>query len=560
MAESAETNIRNENQFELQDMTMTDVQQQFVTYTTLKQKKSPRTRFSFIFQRKILWTLLSVFLIVSVSTAVWISRHTMSQKENNMMVIQEQEMDDELPQLRSYRYNDKSEEDDDIGYLNVFIRKDADDRSRRPERFRFPAARYDRRRIPVNGPFFHFMPRIPIFADRLTKQTLIFSTSGGVYILPPLVNNYGKLFSVAELIASGYASLVSSGVSPTGPINMVPFFQPTPLIGPNIPVLRPRHGGFVGGIRTKLESISIPKDYYRPSNLYSTIDEMNDDESEYEDDNDHYRPSHSYNRPTRKPSTTTSYPNNIDQIQKKLKKSTENIVQTFRQGICAEMILNSTVRDQYISKNLIGRVLPLGTFSSTELAVEYLYGILCTIPNLPPRTNLFDTVDIIHLTYDAKYYRVSFKIQVNFISKKRLFFFGIFAFAKDMKLCGYEAVIQNAGLTFDFPLEQRTFVISSLCQGVQTICPVGSSNEQYASVSECISFLSEPQTPFGTYDRGDQNNVICRTIHLSLASIAPDIHCPHVGKTGGGACTNKTPESYFEGTSDFVSCAYQYQK
>ena len=51
-----------------------------------------------------------------------------------------------------------------------------------------------------------------------------------VYILPPLINFYGKMFSVAELIMSGYASLVSSGIQPTGPINMMPYFQPIPRL------------------------------------------------------------------------------------------------------------------------------------------------------------------------------------------------------------------------------------------------------------------------------------------------------------------------------------------
>jgi hypothetical protein len=44
-----------------------------------------------------------------------------------------------------------------------------------------------------------------------------------------VINLYGQLFSIAELIASGYASLVSSGVPPPpGSINMIPFFQPQP--------------------------------------------------------------------------------------------------------------------------------------------------------------------------------------------------------------------------------------------------------------------------------------------------------------------------------------------
>jgi hypothetical protein len=49
-----------------------------------------------------------------------------------------------------------------------------------------------------------------------------------VYIIPPVINAYGQLFSVAQLIASGYASLVSSGVSLYGNADMLRYFQPQP--------------------------------------------------------------------------------------------------------------------------------------------------------------------------------------------------------------------------------------------------------------------------------------------------------------------------------------------
>ena len=132
------------------------------------------------------------------------------------------------------------------------------------------------------------------------------------------------------------------------------------------------------------------------------------------------------------------------------------------------------------------------------------------------------------------------------------------AYDKNYKLCGYEAVIQNLGLTLDFPAETQSTYIQKLCQGTQLICPVGSAVEEYTSVDDCVTFLSAPNTPFGSYDRGDQDNVVCRLIHLQLAQIAPAIHCPHLGKTGGGACTDKTANTYFGDTNNFVQCAHQY--
>ena len=87
------------------------------------------------------------------------------------------------------------------------------------------------------------MPQVPIFVDQFTRQTLIYSPEGGgeyflfknneiifvflVYIIPPLVNFYGKSFSIAELIDSGYASLVSDG-GPLTDLDMGTIFRPVP--------------------------------------------------------------------------------------------------------------------------------------------------------------------------------------------------------------------------------------------------------------------------------------------------------------------------------------------
>jgi len=93
-------------------------------------------------------------------------------------------------------------------------------------------------------PLISFLPWLPIFADKLTKQTIIFSPTGGrknnhflcfihfivfffiVYIIPPVINMYGQMFSIAQLIASGYCSLVSSGVPPPPAVNVAPLVSP----------------------------------------------------------------------------------------------------------------------------------------------------------------------------------------------------------------------------------------------------------------------------------------------------------------------------------------------
>jgi len=47
-----------------------------------------------------------------------------------------------------------------------------------------------------------------------------------VYIIPPVINFYGERFSIAQLIASGYVSLVSSGAPPPPAVDVAPLVQP----------------------------------------------------------------------------------------------------------------------------------------------------------------------------------------------------------------------------------------------------------------------------------------------------------------------------------------------
>ncbi|KAF3931350.1 hypothetical protein ABW19_dt0210360 [Dactylella cylindrospora] len=43
---------------------------------------------------------------------------------------------------------------------------------------------------------------------------------------------------------------------------------------------------------------------------------------------------------------------------------------------------------------------------------------------------------------------------------------------------------------------------------------------------------------FGTFDKLWADSVTCRIVHLILAVVDPEEHCPHVGPTGGGKCVD----------------------
>jgi len=84
--------------------------------------------------------------------------------------------------------------------------------------------------------------------------------------------------------------------------------------------------------------------------------------------------------------------------------------------------------------------------------------------------------------------------------------------------------------------------IEGLCALTQLRCT--GTNTQWSSINQCVSTLS--QKPYGNYDEAWGDNIVCRSIHLVLTQLRPEVHCPHVGPTGGGKCVDiPTPLEYF---------------
>ncbi|CAF1033567.1 unnamed protein product [Adineta steineri] len=349
--------MKNTDELELEDTVMNGDQQELHFRTRMKEHPAKnRARSSngfFTTKMKLFCTVSALLFIIGAATTVVLMSHRASKMDKTITFDEQDETnqsndwnsdnldeetsdefidDEQIPKLRSYNGYAKSRSSQNLGHTNVYIREK---KGKSSQSIRFPAARYSRRGNPFRGSLISFMPRIPIFADRLTKQTIIFSPTGGVYILPPLINFYGKMFSVAELIASGYASLVSSGVPP--PINgpIFPSFFPQPLIGPNVPVFDRHRGGFKGGVRTKFRSFSMPKNYEKHSevNYESESEDEEQEEKETEEvydnenNNDRYRPD-SYEtrkRPYKRikpPRTTTTSTKTTTKSSKKTKLTT----------------------------------------------------------------------------------------------------------------------------------------------------------------------------------------------------------------------------------------------
>ncbi|CAF1357783.1 unnamed protein product [Rotaria sp. Silwood1] len=101
--------------------------------------------------------------------------------------------------------------------------------------------------------------------------------------------------------------------------------------------------------------------------------------------------------------------------------------------------------------------------------------------------------------------------------------------------------------------EERQAKINTICNVTQRFCT--GTLQQYSSFNDCQQFL-RTQIPYGSYGRADQRNVICRFVHTYFVPLLPSIHCPHVGPTRRGACTDKTIDFYYN-QPNFLACAHR---
>ena len=99
-----------------------------------------------------------------------------------------------------------------------------------------------------------------------------------VYVLPSVLNKNGQIYSVAELVATGYASFVSDGTSPSSKLEFSRFFIPQrckvkafppvnnmllhdiSVSGPGVPSMDPYDGRFTNGFQTNDDSYETGAD------------------------------------------------------------------------------------------------------------------------------------------------------------------------------------------------------------------------------------------------------------------------------------------------------------
>ena len=76
---------------------------------------------------------------------------------------------------------------------------------------------------------------------------------------------------------------------------------------------------------------------------------------------------------------------------------------------------------------------------------------------------------------------------------------------------------------------------------IRGVCSVASQYcvgdlQQYDSSIDCSTFLNSVR--LGEAWELGMNTLACRAVHCNMVPYRPDIHCAHIGKSGGGYCSD----------------------
>jgi hypothetical protein len=233
----------------------------------------------------------------------------------------------------------------------------------------------------------------------------------------------------------------------------------------------------------------------------------------------------------------------IQQIRKqKVREIYENLIYPKPLAILAD---HSIALEQF-SDSVTGRVTPVGQFSDFEGVLEYFYALALTptafVPSVNIRT-LISTGDRVGVRVDITFNRTDGSgFQYNLTQT------GFYEFDSNNRVKEFDVAILNLGAAVDTPEEARPFAIQQMCNTVMVSPGFCANLGEFADYTDCVNFMNA--LPFGSWNRANSNTTTCRLLHTILTAVRPDVHCPHVGKGGGGKCQEFPYEYHY--THDFL--------
>ena len=234
-----------------------------------------------------------------------------------------------------------------------------------------------------------------------------------------------------------------------------------------------------------------------------------------------------------------------------------------------------SINSTFFAEDILGRIDATRDFDGRELNTEYVYGLFdqlslnpgtfaligqpqnFTVTQFVAHDNIVSTTVLLDFYFAIvdKHYPIEIGVWFTYNSNKEISQYDAtflryldwqFAdmFARGMQIFN----ISNEATFEGFVTGQ---LAKSICTTHATYC--NGTNQQYASTAECNAFLTNGSIPLGTPYQLGMDTVACRSLHQAMLPYRPDVHCPHVGPTGGGYCTNDRDYTTYLNTNHFTN-------
>ncbi|KAJ7701056.1 hypothetical protein B0H16DRAFT_1641631 [Mycena metata] len=188
----------------------------------------------------------------------------------------------------------------------------------------------------------------------------------------------------------------------------------------------------------------------------------------------------------------------------------------------------SAVPAGLFNQNATGRVTPVGEFVGFEDSIEYFFG-LAPLPTGVAPNGAFTNATLVEFVSDCPEVAAStVYLTLSTINPDNSV--GPFITAlKQLDL--FTALLRGT---------PDPYTPAAMNGTIQQICAVQAEtyNTVYDGIPDCVQTLAAKT--FGRSDETWGDNVVCRLIHVLLTKFRPEVHCPHVGPTGGGKCGDVT--------------------
>ncbi|KAF8866304.1 hypothetical protein BDZ45DRAFT_735581 [Acephala macrosclerotiorum] len=224
---------------------------------------------------------------------------------------------------------------------------------------------------------------------------------------------------------------------------------------------------------------------------------------------------------------------------------------------------NSTIQAKSVNSTLLapdiqGRIDITRTFDGVELNTEYLFGLFANLAANPDSLSLLGvpvSYEVLHFAANEYITSSATRFVFNFTSLGIVLpveIDGWHTWNEKGQLTQYDASFKywqwmvDTVIAAAAPLLNTTTpaaTMSALTSGLAaSICATSTeyctgTNLQYANSTACYEYLTS-DVRFGEAYEAGRNTLLCRMVHQNMVPYRPDVHCPHIGPTGGGMCTD----------------------